>query len=245
MFGYKGGKSYVGGNSVKLLVDGEQFFPQLLRRINRARKEIFLETFILEEDRIGKALRKALLKAAKRGVWISVTADSWGSFYLSNDYIQSLTDAGIIFQIYDPQPSMLKARPMLFRRLHRKLAVIDGRYAFVGGINICFDHMMACGETGKKDFTVEITGPVVREVRRLCQSYVRAANDEHLGEYRHLADNPPEAGPSEVAFVIRDNKRSRSEIEKAYLAGIRHATKRIVIANAYFFPGYRLLRVFN
>lgn len=242
MFGYKGSKSFVGGNSVKLMVDGEQFFPQLLRRINRAKKEIFIETFILAEDRIGKALQKALIKAARRGVWISVTADSYGTFFLSNDYIQTLTDAGIVFQIYDPQPSLLKSRPMVFRRLHRKLAVIDGQYAFIGGINLCYDHMMAHGPGGKKDFAVEVAGPVAREVRRLCQSYVRDANNEHLGELRDSVLNPQPAGPTEVAFVIRDNKRNRTEIEHAYLAGIRMAKKRIIIANAYFFPGYRVMR---
>lgn len=238
---YKGKKRFTDGNRVELLENGESFFPQLIRRINRAEKEIFIETFILGEDRVGKALQKALIAAAKRGVWISVTADSYGTFFLDPEYIKTLTEAGVVFQIFDPQPSWLKSRPKLFRRLHRKLVVIDGRYAFIGGINLSHEHMTEHGPTAKQDYAVEIEGPVVPIIRDLCKAYVPDARDEHLGELVNRLRNPAKAGDASIAFVARDNRRFRNDIEKAYLLGIRKARKRIYIANAYFFPSFRML----
>lgn len=242
MFGYKGGKSYIPGNKIRLLRNGDEFFPQLIRRIRKARHEIYLETFILEDDRVGQLLQKALISAARRGVWISITADSYGSFFLPEPFIEALTDAGVLFQIYDPQPGWVKWRPKVFRRLHRKLAVIDGQYAFIGGINLSYEHVLVSSGKAKRDFAVEIEGPVVRSIRELCKSNVPEASNMRLGaDYSKVHASEP-VGDVGVSIVGRDNSRHRTEIEKAYLAGIRHARHRITIANAYFFPGYRLMR---
>ena len=238
---YKGKKRFTEGNRIELMENGETFFPQLIRRINRAEKEIFIETFILGEDRVGKALQKALIAAAKRGVWISVTADSYGTFFLDAEYIKALTEAGVVFQIFDPQPSWMKSRPKLFRRLHRKLVVVDGRYAFIGGINLSHEHMTEHGPTAKQDYAVEIEGPVVPIIRELCKAYVPDAQDHHLGELVERLEKPAKVGDASIAFVARDNRRFRNDIEKAYLLGIRKARKRIYIANAYFFPSFRIL----
>ncbi|MCP8899692.1 cardiolipin synthase ClsB [Gilvimarinus xylanilyticus] len=243
MFGFHHFKGrFSQGNRLTLMQNGEEFFPQLLRRIRGAEHEIFLETFILEKDRVGEDIKKALLRAAERGVWIGLTADSWGSHFLDKDYIEELTDAGIVFQIYDPQPQWYNGRPKLFRRLHRKLAIIDGRYGFIGGINLCHDHLISVGPQGKTDYAVEIEGPVVPEMRELCKSYVRDSSDKNLQQSIKYIENPERPGESEVAFVSRDNRRNRSNIEKSYLAAMRQAKKRIWIANAYFFPGYRFMR---
>lgn len=239
---YKNSKRFFDGNKISLLENGDEFFPQLLRRINRAQKEIFIETFILEKDRVGTALQKALIRAAKRGVWISITTDSYGSYFLESEYIKELTEAGAVFQIFDPQPSWFNARPKLFRRLHRKIVVVDGRYAFIGGINFSHEHMIEHGPTAKQDYTAEIEGPVVWTIRQYCKAYVRTANDSHLGELLQHARNPPKVGKAAMSFVARDNRLRRNDIEKAYLLGIRKAKKRVYIANAYFFPSFRMLR---
>lgn len=238
---YKGNKRFYDGNRIQLLENGEEFFPQLIRRIHRAKKEIFIETFILCEDRVGKALQKALIAAAKRGVWISVTADSYGTFFLDANYIKKLTEAGAIFQIFDPQPSWFKSRPKLFRRLHRKLAVIDGQFAFIGGINLCHEHMTEHEPIGKQDYAVELEGPIVPVIRQLCKAYVPDSHDRNLGELLPKLHNPAKVGDSTIAFVARDNRFYRNDIEKAYLLAIRKARERIYIANAYFFPSFRML----
>jgi cardiolipin synthase len=237
---YKGDKRFFQGNRISLLENGETFFPQMIRRINRAQKEIFIETFILSNDRVGKALQKALIRAAKRGVWVSLTVDSYGSFFLDSDYIQALTEAGVIFQIFDPQPSWSKSRPNLFRRLHRKLVVIDGHHAFIGGINLCHEHMTEYGCEAKQDYAAEIEGPVVGMIRKHCKAYVPSAGGKRAENER--LGNPPAAGEASIAFLARDNRLHRNDIEKAYLLGIRNARKRIYIANAYFFPSFRMLR---
>lgn len=247
MFTFKGESKFRENNRVTLLRDGDQFYPQLIRRIRQAKHEIFIETFILEDDRVGRVLRKALLQAVKRGVWVSVTADSYGTFYLADDYIYELSRAGVVFQIYDPQPRWFNARPKVFRRLHRKLVVIDNTYAFVGGINFAEDHITAHDDEGKRDFTAEISGPVVTDIRHLCASYVRemapsyckSGADEYVTPVpRHLTTHDD----AKIAFISRDNRKNRSEIEKAYLVALRTAKKSVTIANAYFFPSYRVMR---
>ncbi len=235
-------KGFIKGNSVRLLENGDQFFPLLIRRIRNAKKEIFIETFILRDDEVGKPIQKALIQAARRGVWIAVTVDSYGCFELTSDYINKLTDAGVIFQLYDPKPSLIRTKPSMFRRLHRKLVVIDNQYALVGGINLSYNHVTKSGPGAKEDFAVEITGPVVGEIRQLCKSYVSEASDENLGELARSLKFPEVTGTVEIAFVSRDNKRNRSEIEKAYIYAIHAARHRVAIANAYFFPGYRVMR---
>lgn len=242
MFGYyKRQGSFVEGNSIHLMENGEAFYPQLIRRIKHAKHEVFLETFILENDRIGRALKRAILLALRNGAWVSLTVDSWGSHYLDPEYIEELTEAGAVFQIYDPQPHWYNGRPKLFRRLHRKLACIDGTYAMIGGINYCNDHMVTSGPEGKQDYAVELQGPIIASIRELCKSYVRDASDKHLVDVEQW---PPRESKGEhnVSFVARDNRRNRRSIEKSYLRAISKAKKRIWIANAYFFPGYRFIR---
>lgn len=240
-------KNQFKNNSILLLKDGDEFFPQLIKRIGEAQHEIFLETFILENDNTGRSLKEALKEASSRGVWVSITTDSYGTYFLDDDYIDELSQAGIIFQLYDPQPEWFGSRPKVFRRLHRKLVVIDNTRAFVGGINFCDDHLTEGNDTGKRDYAVEITGPVVPEIRKLCASYVR-----EVAPARKV-DNPGDvADPSTndnhvyhdavVRFVSRDNRRNKNTIEKLYIEGINSAKHQITIANAYFFPGYRVMK---
>ncbi|VUD58839.1 Cardiolipin synthase B [Thalassocella blandensis] len=237
------------GHKITLLRDGEAFFPRLHELIEQAQSEVLLETFILEEDAVGKPLKESLLRAAKRGVKILLTIDSWGSFYLPQSYKDELVAAGVKLQIYDPQPSWAKGRPKLVHRLHRKLAVIDAKYAFVGGINLCKDHLVNDNPTGKRDYVAEVSGPVVRSIRQLCLAYATKEFRRYFGLVDNLIDhealaqqaNDPHFN-SKVAFVVRDNWRHRTDIEKAYLEKIKEAKKSIFIANAYIFPSYRLTR---
>lgn len=244
MFPRKYAREMTHGNTVSVLRDGDEFFPTLLKQIRAAKYEVIIETFILAEDRVGVDLRKALIAAAQRGVFVAVTVDSWGSFYLKEPYIKELTEANVVFQIYDPQPSMLSFRPKIFRRLHRKLAVIDGAIAHVGGINLCEEHLISIGAMGKRDYSVELTGPVVDHVRELCVSYLQEpppALPDNISTEASSAALKQFSG-CDVAFLHRDNLVNKRDIESAYVLGIKSAEKRIVLANAYFFPSIRLLR---
>ena len=144
-------KLWVGGNRVTLLENGEAFFPRVFECIAAAEREVLLETFILFEDKVGMALQAALLTAAARRVQIDLTIDGYGSPDLSPAFISALTQAGVRVHVFDPSPRLWGYRTNLFRRMHRKIVVIDGSRAFVGGINFAADNLAAFGPGATPD----------------------------------------------------------------------------------------------
>lgn len=232
------------GNDVKLLINGEEFFPAVFESIRAARHQVLLETFIIAEDRVGRELQQALISAVQRGVQVDVMADDYGTAELTSDFVAAMLDAGVNLHVFDPKPKTLGMRTNLFRRLHRKIVVIDGELAYVGGINFCADHISTSGPKAKQDYAVQVRGPAVNVIHqisaRLLESCVQEARP-YDGKKFTLPENPP-MGDARIRVAVRDNNRHTSDIEKLYLQAIRSAKQRIVIANAYFFPGYRLLR---
>lgn len=238
-------RRWLPGNRVRLLENGEEFFPAVFDAIRNAGSEVLLETFILFEDKVGMELHAALLQAAQRGVELDVLVDGFGSADLSAQYLDPLIAAGVRIRSFDPSWRVLGMRFNVLRRMHRKLVVVDGRRAFVGGINYSADHLADFGPQAKQDYAVELEGPIVDEIRRFAQAAIGRA-----GQVRE--PSPPlepttghahdeRAGAAEALFVRRDNHEHRNDIERHYRAAIRSARKRVLIANAYFFPGYRLL----
>jgi len=228
------------GNHTDLLINGEEFFPCLFNAINEAQTEVIIETFILAEDSVGKELQQTLIKAAKRGLRVEITVDDYGTWDLSHDFVKGMTSAGVKLHIFDPQPKLWGVRLNLFRRLHRKIVVIDQKLAFIGGINYSDDHNISFGKLAKQDYVVKITGPVVADIHRsatmlLMRTASKRARRDHMK--RTEVDIP-----AAIGYVERDNWRNKRSIERQYLLALRLAKKRVLIANAYFFPGYRLLR---
>lgn len=233
------------GNDVTLLINGEDFFPRVFECIRNAKQEILLETFIVYEDEVGIQLQQELIAAAQRGVSIDITVDDYGTWDLSQEFTDALTAAGVRLHIFDPQPKFWGVRLNIFRRLHRKLVVIDRQIAFVGGINFSVDHLISSGEEAKQDYAVEVHGPVVADIHQTCMLLLlRASNRSERRDYIQdaRAVEPPTAGDVRVLMVERDNSSHSRDIERQYLLAARLAQKRLIIANAYFFPGYRLLR---
>jgi cardiolipin synthase len=234
---------WVEGNQFTLLENGEAFFPRVFECIAAAEHEVLLETFILFEDKVGLALQQALLAAARRGVQVDVTIDGYGSPDLSPAYISALTQAGVRLHVFDPGPRLWGYRTNLFRRMHRKIVVVDGQRAFVGGINYSADHLADFGPTAKQDYAVELQGPLVDHIQRFAQTQLLIGQRyQHCGRHRLFRPTPPPAGDAQALFVTRDNREHTNDIERHYRIAIRGARQRIVIANAYFFPGYRLLK---
>jgi cardiolipin synthase len=233
------------GNDVKLLINGEEFFPRVFESIQNAKTEIILETFIVEEDEVGFKLQQELITAAQRGVSIDITVDDYGTWDLSDEFTDALTAAGVRLHIFDPQPKLWGVRLNLFRRLHRKIVVIDRQIAFIGGINFCQDHLISSGPKAKQDYAVEVHGPVVADIHQTCMLLLlRASSRKERRNYIRNARAvvPDAAGNIRALLVERDNNGHSNDIERQYLLAARLAQKRLVIANAYFFPGYRLLR---
>ena len=237
-------KRWIDGNEVRLLEGGEEFFPRVFASIGEAQHEVLIETFILFEDKVGKELHAALVAAARRGAQVDLTIDGYGSPDLSPQFISTLTDAGVRIHVFDPSPKIWGCRTNLFRRMHRKLVVVDGKRAFVGGINFSADQLADFGPTAKLDHAIEIEGPIVTEIGRFARDALAATpTHRHWFGRRESATLQAVArdGAASAIFVTRDNCHHTNDIERHYRVAIRAARKRVWIANAYFFPGYRLL----
>ena len=233
------------GNQVELLENGEAYFPTVFEAMRKARREILLETFILFEDKVGHELHGILIEAARRGVKVVVSLDGFGCGELNPAFLGELAEAGVAVQMFDPAPKTLGIRTNWFRRLHRKIVVVDAEVAFIGGINFSADHLGDYGPEAKQDYAVKVIGPAVADLHHfaLAQSgrQVRTRRGWRRRQQR------PELGSSDkgdglVRLIYRDNVQHRDDIEEAYIHALSKAQKRVVIANAYFFPGYRLLR---
>lgn len=250
---------WISGNQFRLLENGEEFFPRVFACIDAAQFEVVLETFILFEDKVGLALHAVLLAAAARGVQVDITIDGYGSPDLSPGFITALTQAGVRVHVFDPSPKLWGYRTNLFRRMHRKIVVVDGERAFVGGINYSADHLADFGPAAKQDYAVEIEGAIVADIHAFVhQALVEGEREpatslggrlrEGLSAQAHKLAHPwrratpAPAGEAAAIFVTRDNLRHTRDIEQHYRIAIRTARQRIVIANAYFFPGYRLIK---
>lgn len=231
------------GNQVQLLENGEAYFPKVFEALRQARQEILLETFILFEDKVGHELHRILIEAAQRGVKVVVSLDGFGCGELSPGFLGELSQAGVTVQMFDPAPKTLGFRTNWFRRLHRKIVVVDAEVGFIGGINFSADHLADFGPEAKQDYAVQVIGPAVADLHHfaLAQSG-RPVRTRRGWRRRQQPSWAAEDGEGLVRLIYRDNLQHRSDIEEAYLHALRHARQRVVIANAYFFPGYRLLR---
>ena len=229
-----------GGNRVRLLENGEEYFPVVFNAIRAARHEVIIETFIVFEDKVGLELHAALVEAGRRGVQVDVLVDGFGSCDLTPAYRASLAEAGVRLRSFDPAARILGIRANVLRRMHRKLVVVDGAVAFAGGINFSADHLGDYGAEAKQDYAVELEGPIVQDIRRYVAAAIRPHREQDAE--RPVPVSPPDPGAAEALLVVRDNDRHRDDIERHYRAAIRSARRQVIIANAYFFPGYRLLR---
>ncbi|MGG2399917.1 cardiolipin synthase ClsB [Pseudomonas sp. SH1-B] len=226
------------GNQLCLLINGEDYYPRVFECIRQARVEVLLETFIIFEDKVGLELQRVLIEAAQRGVRVVVAVDGYGTADLGRDYVAALSAAGVKVQVFDPSPKTLGMRTNLFRRLHRKLLVIDGERAFVGGINYSADHLGDFGKMAKQDYAVEVQGPVVVDLHAAMLRFLKPS----LGAHSPARPSKQRVGDACVKLVERDNERHTTDIEDEHLAAFTAARHRLLVANAYFFPGYRLLR---
>ncbi len=236
----------VDGNRVTLLVSGVEYFPALEAELDAARHEIHLETYIFENDVAGRAIGAALARAARRGVETNVMVDGFGSSDLDAAFIAELRGAGVNFLVFRPDNSPWIFRRARLRRLHRKIAVIDARVAFVGGINI-IDDMDTPGHTPPRfDYAVRVEGPLVARVHAAVKRLWALVTATQLrAGWRRLREMGPFSAPrggQRAAFLVRDNIRHRSDIEQAYLSAIEGARSEIIMANAYFFPGIHFRR---
>ena len=232
---------YRDGNHVTLLYNGADYFPALEEAIAGARREIYLETYIFENDSTGRRIAEALKAAARRGVTTHLLIDGFGSKSLPEEVVGDMRDAGVQVMYYRPELGLFRLRRYRLRRLHRKLAVMDGRIAFVGGINI-IDDMHTPGQTPPRyDYAVSVEGPLLNDIHAVARRLWTLVAWSQLKERRQRRQRYPHGLPVDgnirAAFLIRDNIGHRRDIEEAYLEAIEQAKSEIILANAYFLPG--------
>ncbi|MDB5800743.1 MAG: phospholipase D/Transphosphatidylase [Rhodocyclales bacterium] len=234
------------GNHITLLQNGTEFFPALLKAVAEARQSVHLETYIFEPDDTGRRISAALSAAARRGVRVRLVVDGFGSRDFIARLQPELTDAGAEVLIFRKDLGLFALQRRRLRRMHRKLTVVDGQIAFVGGINIIDDSNTPHQIPPRFDYAVRIEGPLVNPVqtaqdelwRILCwASFHRRQRPPAKLPAASRSAKP--AGGIRAAFVMRDNLRHRNDIENAYLTAIAGARHDIIIANAYFLPGRR------
>lgn len=234
-------------NTLELLENGEAYYPRVFAAIASARREVLLETFIWAEDEVGEGLAQALMQAARNGATVRATVDGYGTPDLSAAFLDKLAAAGVEVVSFDPRPTLFRIRVNLLCRLHTKIVVVDDERAFVGGINYSEDHLRSHGADSKQDYAVEIQGPVVADIAHWCRAGTSRRTVSRLRRWRYWLRRLPRemthpTASAQVLFVTRDNAEHPTDIETLYRAGIRKAKKQVIIANAYFFPGYRFVR---
>lgn len=246
------------GHGLKLLEGSAAYFPALVEAIDRASREVLLETYIFDFTGATAEVAYALERAARRGLLVRVVVDGFGTAPLPPTWQQRFLEAGVDWQVFSPPGAVGVLWPGNWRRLHRKLCVIDETIAFCGGINILDDlHDPNHGAltAPRLDFAVQVEGPLVRQVHMaMLQLWQRMRTLRQLrkgllsGALISLRRPPPllpalrEPGVrgSRAALVLRDNLRNRARIEQAYRRAIGRAREEVIIANAYFAPGRKM-----
>ena len=231
----------VSGNRVDLLETGSEYFPALIADIDAATTEVHLESYIFEDDATGRRVADALGRAARRGVAVHVVVDGFGARDFAAGLGRQLEAQGVEVLVYRLEAAALQLRRHRLRRLHRKLAVIDARVAFLGGINVIDDMDTPRQLPPRYDYAVRIEGPLLFDIHRAARHLCDLVRWARLRRRHRPPARPQPAldvrGNVTAAFVIRDNLRHRRDIEEAYLAAIAGARREIVVANAYFLPG--------
>ena len=246
---------------VHLLQGAQELFPALIEAMDAALSDIQFETYIFDFTGAGAQVAEALIRAAQRGVRTHLVVDGVGTGPLPKAWQQRMKSAGVQVRVYSPLGPLGLLLPHRWRRLHRKLCVVDGLVVFCGGINVLddlYDPNYGDLDAPRFDFAVQATGSLAAQASRTMELLwwrMQAVRDVRLSRLpqavrdlraasatRHASQQDPEARGMRAALVLRDNVRNRSRIEKAYRRAIGAARHDIIIANAYFMPGGKLRR---
>ena len=257
-------------HQVQLLQGGQAFFTALVQAIERSAHEVRIETYIFSVEASGAQVAVALERAAQRGVAVYLVMDGVGTPSIPLEWVNRFNAAGVEWRIFSPLGRLGVLIPSRWRRLHRKLCVVDGTVAFCGGINVLddfYDPNHGVLEAARFDFAVRVTGPLVQAVHEATmqfwwrlQATRTVRHSDFPAAWRALqkavklalqarSDTDADAGAlfpgalehnTNAYLVLRDNVRNRSRIERSYRKAIGAARHEIIIANAYFVPGGKL-----
>ncbi len=224
-------------NEISIFYDGKEKFHSLLEDIKRAKKEINLEYYIIQPDELGKKIRDELTKKAKDGVKVRVLYDDVGSKRLSPKFFSSLREAGGEVEAFFP--SLL--RPINFRinnRNHRKLCIIDGEIAYIGGFNIGNEYLGLNKKFGYwRDTHFKVKGDAVNPIQGRFILDWHQASDQEMHSYEEFSFHTSNNSGKSYMQIISSGPNSRTEhLKNMYIKLILSAKKSVYIQSPYFVP---------
>lgn len=239
------------GNRVELLQDGPQTYQAMIAAIDGARDHINMETYIFDDDEVGQRFAAALIARQREGVQVNLIRDSVGTLATPREFFTRLSEAGVNVLEFNPvNPLSAKAGWQVNQRDHRKLLIVDGRIAFLGGINISsvysggslnqYSKIRPGGRSPWRDTDLRIEGPVVARLQKL---FIDAWQKQQGPPLATRAYFPPlERQGNEVVRVIGSSPEDPySLIYVTLISALRSAQSEIWLANAYFVPDPQLL----
>ncbi len=239
------------GNQVTLLQDGPATYQAMLAAIVAAREHIHLETYILEDDEVGRRFAQALIERQRAGVSVLLLRDSVGTMRTPPAFFERLAGAGVQVLEFNPvNPLQARGDWELNQRDHRKLLIIDGRIAFLGGINISSvysggsfsqrSRLRPGGGPAWRDTDLRLEGPVVAELQKLFVA-AWAAQNGPAAQTRDPFPPPVAAGRQVVRAIGSSPDEPYSLIYATLLSAIGSAETSVQLTNAYFAPDPQLL----
>ena len=241
------------GNKVTLLIDGPDTYAAMFEVIRKAKNHINLETFIIEDDKIGGKFTELLLKKQKEGVQVNIIYDSVGSLTTPESFFKRLRDGGIQVVEFNPiSPFKAPGSLFLMHQNHRKILIADGRVAIIGGVNI--SNVYSSKLSGRKkvigaplvwrDTDIQIEGPAVTEIQKLfLETWSKQKGPKLIG--RNYLPDQKEHGKALVKIVGSTPGTDNRITFIMYAAAITYAERSIYLTNAYFVPDDQLLDAFK
>jgi len=246
------GSPLVIGNKVILLQDGPATYSAMFAAIRKARDHINLESYIIEDDEIGRQFADLLLEQQGQGVQVNVIYDSVGAFNTPKAFFERLTQGGIAVLEFNPiNPLKVRKEWLVNNRDHRKLIVVDGRTAFIGGINISsvYSSGSVARRTAKapaktvewRDTHIQIEGPVVGELQKLFMGTWEKQHGKPLAPKTYFPALKAQ-GKDIVRAIGSTPDDPYSLIYLTLISAIGNAEKQVYLTNAYFVPDPQLLQ---
>ncbi|HEV8520804.1 MAG TPA: cardiolipin synthase [Burkholderiales bacterium] len=246
------GSALTAGNKVVLLQDGPATYKAMFAAIGKARNHINLETYIIEDDETGRQFADLLLKKQAQGVQVNLIYDSVGSIHTPKPFFDRLREGGIKVLEFNPvNPLTAKKGWQINNRDHRKLLVVDGQTAFVGGINISSVYSTGSSPSrstpssaesiGWRDTHLQIEGPVVDEFQKFFMATWTAQHGAPLTAKNYFPALTVK-GHDLVRAIGSKPEDPRSLIYLTLVSAIAHAEKQVHLTNAYFVPDPQFLK---
>jgi cardiolipin synthase len=227
---------YRNGHYIELLQSGEPFFSSVEKIIDEAAHFIHFQAYIIDEDETGTRIVNALIRAARRGVRTYLLLDAFGTKYLSDTFINSIENAGILFRFFSP--TFITKGFQLSLRLHSKVVLVDGRVAIIGGMNFADRYHGTPSKKEWLDFAVLMRGPECIRMLSILKKLWNKTFIPKAEKSRETVHDPAFYKDDVKVKVLQNNwYRNRIEILREYRAAFKYSQKKMIIFNSYFLPG--------